>query len=71
MASVPESLQGMIRLAKERGNRFYALSIGDLFLSKRLEALFDNEWVYNPRDSSICSIQAIADTIQYPEKKLD
>ena len=66
MASVTESLQGMIRLAKERGNRFYALSIGDLFLSKRLEALFDNEWVYNPRDSSIRSIQAIADTIQSP-----
>lgn len=71
MASVPESLQGMIRLAKEKGNRFYSLSIGDHFLSKRLEALFDNEWVYNPHDSSIRSIQDYADSIQYPEKKID
>ena len=64
MASVPESLQGMIRMAKEKGNRFYSLSIGDLFLSKRLEALFDNEWVYNPSDSSIRSIQAIAGAME-------
>ena len=64
MASVPESLQGMIRMAKEKGNRFYSLSIGDLFLSKRLEALFDNEWVYNPSDSSIRSIQAIASAME-------
>lgn len=71
MASVPESLQDLIRLAKEKGNRFYSLSIGDLFLSKRLEALFDNEWVYNPSDSSIRSIQDYADSIQYPEKKID
>ena len=71
MASVPESLQEMIRMAKERGNRFYSLSIGNLFLSERLEALFDNEWVYNPSDSSIRSIQDYADSIQYPEKKID
>lgn len=64
MASVPESLQDMIRLAKEKGNRFYSLSIGDLYLSKRLEALFDNEWVYNPRDSSIRSIQAITSAME-------
>ena len=64
MASVPESLQDMIHLAKEKGNRFYSLSIGDLFLSKRLAALFDNEWVYNPSDSSIRSIQAIASAME-------
>lgn len=71
MASVPESLLETIRMAKERGNRFYSLSIGNLFLSERLEALFDNEWVYNPSDSSIRSIQDYADSIQYPEKKID
>ncbi|MCY3771066.1 MAG: VWA domain-containing protein, partial [Gemmatimonadetes bacterium] len=64
MASVPESLQDMIRLAKEKGNRFYSLSIGDIFLDERLEALFDNEWVYNPSDSSIRSVQVIASAME-------
>ena len=66
MASVPESLHEEIRKAKENKNRFYALSIGDLFLSRRLEEIFDNEWVYDPDNSSIRLIPTIASTLQCP-----
>lgn len=57
MASLPETLYGRISGAKANKNRFYFLSIGDLFLSKRLQEVFDNEWVYNPGNSKISSIQ--------------
>ena len=63
MASLPESLYGKISGVKAKNNRFYSLSIGDLFLSKRLEEVFDNEWVYNPGNSSIDSIQDIVKSI--------
>ena len=63
MASLPESLHEKISNAKENKNRFYSLSIGDLFLSERLQEIFDNEWVYNPSNSSINSIQNIVRSI--------
>lgn len=66
MASVPESLHEKIRRAKENRNRFYSLSIGDLFLSDRLKDIFDNEWVYDPANSSIRSIQTIGSAIEDP-----
>ena len=63
MDSLPESLHEKIANAKENKNRFYSLSIGDLFLSERLREIFDNEWVYNPSNSSISSIQDIVKSI--------
>ena len=66
MASVPEFLEEGIHQAKENKNRFYSLSIGDLFLSRRLKDVFDHEWVYDPGNSSIRLIPTIASTIQYP-----
>ena len=63
MASLPESLYEKILNAKENKNRFYSLSIGDLFLSERLQDIFDNEWVFNPSNSSISSIQDIVKSI--------
>ena len=63
MASLPESLHEKILNAKGNNNRFYSLSIGDLFLSERLQEIFDNEWVYNPGNSSINSIQNIVKSI--------
>ena len=63
MASLPESLYEEISAAKANKNRFYSLSIGDLFLSKRLREVFDNEWVYNPGNSSISSIQDVVRSI--------
>ena len=63
MDSLPESLPEKISNAKENKNRFFSLSIGDLFLSERLREIFDNEWVYNPSNSSISSIQNIVRSI--------
>ena len=63
MASLPELLYKEISNAKANKNRFYSLAIGDLFLSKRLQEVFDNEWVYNPSNSSISSIQNVVSTV--------
>lgn len=63
MSSLPELLYKKIAEAKANKNRFYSLSIGDMFLSKRLQEIFDNEWVYNPSNSSISSLQNIARSI--------
>lgn len=63
MDSLPESLHEKISNAKKNKNRFYSLPIGDLFLSERLREIFDNEWVYNPSNSSISSIQNIVKSI--------
>ena len=59
MASLPESLYEKISTAKKDKNRFYSLSIGDLFLTKKLQEMFDDEWIYNPSTSNISSIQNI------------
>lgn len=64
MASLPELLYEKIAEAKANKNRFYSLSIGDIFLSKRLQEIFDNEWVYNPSNSSISSLQNIARNLE-------
>lgn len=63
MASLPDTLYEKISNAKTNKNRFYSLSIGDLFLSERLQKFFDNEWVYNPSTSSISAIQNVASAI--------
>ena len=63
MASLPELLYKEISNAKANKNRFYSLAIGDLFLSKRLQEIFDNEWVYNPSNSSISSIQNVINAV--------
>lgn len=63
MGSLPESQYQKISNAKANKNRFYSLSIGDLFLSKRLREVFDDEWVYNPSTSSIRSLQNVASAI--------
>ncbi len=63
MSSLLEPLHEKILKAKANKNRFYSLSIGDLFLSERLRDVFDNQWVYNPSTSSINSIQEIASSI--------
>ncbi len=59
MDSLSESLYEKISTAQKNKNRFYSLSIGNLFLSKKLQEVFDNEWVYNPSTSNISSIQNV------------
>ncbi len=63
MPSLPKPLHEKILKAKANKNRFYSLSIGELFLSKRLRDVFDNQWVYNPNNSSISSIQKFVSSI--------
>jgi len=63
MASLPAVLQDKISKAKQSKNKFYSLTIGDVFLENRAKSIFDNEWVYNPSNSSIHSLQAMVNTI--------
>ncbi|MCJ8267977.1 MAG: VWA domain-containing protein [Psychrosphaera sp.] len=63
MASINKNLQTQIATAKLKNNKFYSLAIGELFLENKLTSIFDNEWVYSPCNSSIHSIQTIADEI--------
>jgi len=63
MASLPESLQNQITIAKENENKFYSLSIGNIFLEQKMKSIFDNEWVYNPSNCSVHSLQAMISEI--------
>lgn len=56
MGHLDDALTQRISIAKENKNKFYSLAIGNIFLDKRLKAVFDNEWVYNPQNSSVHSI---------------
>jgi len=56
MGSLSQGVIEKILKAKENKNSFYSLAIGNIFLHKQLKSAFDNEWVYNPQNSSIESI---------------
>lgn len=64
MSSLSNQLVEKIQTAKKEKNKFYSLAIGNLFLDQRLKDIFDEEWVYNPRNSSVHSIKGMIDTIQ-------
>lgn len=64
MSSLPNQLAEKIYTAKKEKNKFYSLAIGNLFLEQRLKNIFDEEWVYNPDNSSIHSIKSMVDTMQ-------
>ena len=63
MGSLPDNLIKNIQEAKSDKNKFYSLSIGNLFLESHLKDVFDDEWVYNPSNSSVSSITSITDTM--------
>lgn len=63
MSNLPESTYERILKAKENDNKFYSLSIGNLFLSNRIRDVFDDEWVYNPSTCSISTIQKMVSAI--------
>ncbi len=63
MATLPESLQNKICHAKENENKFYSLSIGNMFLETKMKAIFNNEWVYNPSNCSVHSLHSIVSEI--------
>ena len=64
MSSLPNQLVEKIQTAKKEKNKFYSLAVGNLFLDKRLKDIFDEEWVYNPHNSSIHSIKGMIDIMQ-------
>jgi uncharacterized protein with von Willebrand factor type A (vWA) domain len=53
MADLPQLILDKIELQRAYGNRFYSLVVEDTFMRKRLKSFFDQEWVYNPRTTSI------------------
>jgi len=59
MGSLPNELISNIQDAKNDKNKFYSLAIGNLFLESRLKDIFDDEWVYNPNNSSIHSLRTM------------
>lgn len=63
MASLPNDVENSIAEIKENKNKFYSLSIGNIFLEKRMKAIFDGEWVYNPQNTSITQIRNIVNEI--------
>ncbi|MGI9392593.1 MAG: VWA domain-containing protein [Parvibaculales bacterium] len=64
MDNISESLNAKIVAAKESKNKFYSLCIGEHFMNKKLETIFDKEWMYSPSNSNIQEVhkfmQAVA-----------
>lgn len=63
MPQLPDTMENNIKQIKKHHNKFYSLSIGNLFLENRLKHIFDEEWVYNPQTSNIHSIVNIVENI--------
>lgn len=63
MATLPNDLEQSITEIKKDNNKFYSLSIGDLFFEKRMKAIFDGEWVYNPQNTSITQIRNVVNEL--------
>ena len=65
MGNLPDRTREKIKLARKQKNKFYSLSIGsNMFLSERLQSIFDNEWIYDTKNhSTVQTLQKIAETI--------
>jgi hypothetical protein len=59
MGGLPTSQIDAISALKLNGNKFFSLVVGDCYLSKRLGDVFDQEWIYNPKNASITELVAI------------
>jgi uncharacterized protein with von Willebrand factor type A (vWA) domain len=53
MGGLSGGLHGEIEKQRECGNRFYSLVVGSVFMTNRLNTLFDQEWVFDPRTSRV------------------
>jgi uncharacterized protein with von Willebrand factor type A (vWA) domain len=53
MSSLPSSILSSIEDGRKNGNMFYSLVIDSCFMEHRLKTLFDREWIYDPRSSSV------------------
>lgn len=59
MDGLPTSQKEAISALKLNGNKFFSLVVGNCYLSKRLREVFDQEWIYNPKNASITELVAI------------
>ncbi len=56
MGSMPADILKGIEAQRDEGSQFYSLVVGNCFMDNRLKTLFDYEWVYDPRRSSITEL---------------
>ena len=56
MATLPQTQHQKIQSAKEKGNQFYSLVIGNSPISQFSREYFDRELLFNPRNSSVSEI---------------
>ncbi len=56
MATLAQEQHQKIQSAKEKGNQFYSLVIGNSSISQFSRDYFDREWLFNPRNSSVTEI---------------
>lgn len=63
MTGLNQEITDKIIEMKNNNNRFFSLSIGELFLDNRLHEIFDGSWIYNPRTTSIDIIKQVYDSI--------
>lgn len=63
IGSVDDTLTAKIKASHGNGNRFFALCIGNVFLSERTESIFAGQWVYDPSNFSVKTLQKLADEI--------
>lgn len=63
MSSLPTDIESKITEAKLQNNKFYSLSIGNIFLDNRVSEMFDKEWVYNPNNTSITQLNKVINDV--------
>ena len=56
MGSLPSKQIDIISALKQKDNKFYSLVVGNCYLSKRLREVFDQEWIYNPKNASVTEL---------------
>jgi uncharacterized protein with von Willebrand factor type A (vWA) domain len=66
MSGLPASVLARIDARRLDGNRFHSLVVGECYLNHRLRTLFDNEWVYDPRNGSIHALLAFERNLRTP-----
>lgn len=53
MSDLPARTLARIESRRLDGSRFHSLVVGSCYMAHQLKSLFDNEWVYDPRNSRI------------------
>ena len=61
MHGLEKKITDDIQKMKEKKNRFFSLTIGNLFLNEKLRDLFNGEWVYNPSSMNLDVIKSVKD----------